>query len=495
MTDVNLVWLKRDLRLSDHQALWHACQQGKPVVVFHLFEPEYWQLPDTSYRQWRFILQSLGSLRQAFSKNGGHLSFYQGDIIATLRKIAQHCRISGLYSHEETGNHWTYQRDTRVSHWCQQHAIPWYQYQQFAVKRGPINRDNWDSFWHRVMDVAPCPMPALRSTRLGPGASEHANASYPGNDQLAAKTAQFGGIQTGERLLESFLAERHTNYLRDVSSPSRGQQYSSRLSPYLAYGCLSLRQVVLKTRQSLLKEETKRTLQAFKSRLHWHCHFIQKLETSPEYERTAIHPDLRGIRTDNFDGDRFKAWAEGQTGIPFVDACMRYLRHTGWLPFRLRAMLTAFSSYHLWLPWQHPAQYLASLFTDYEPGIHYPQIQMQSGTTGMNPFRIYNPIKQGQRLDPDGHFIRRWLPELAHLGNSFIHQPWLCAHVSPDCYPAPIVEVSSAARLARQKLAVHYRQHVSANHTQKVIKTHASRRREGSRRAPPTQHSNQLDLF
>ena len=103
---------------------------------------------------------------------------------------------------------------------------------------------------------------------------------------------------------------------------------------------------------------------------------------------------------------RLAAWEAGETGLPFVDACMRYLRATGWLNFRMRSMLVAVASYHLWLDWRATGPHLARQFTDYEPGIHWPQVQMQSGTTGMNTVRIYNPVKQGRDQDPAGVFTR-----------------------------------------------------------------------------------------
>ena len=193
----------------------------------------------------------------------------------------------------------------------------------------------------------------------------------------------------------------------------------------------------------------RQSLKSFNSRLHWHCHFIQKLEDEPQIEFKNLHSGYDGVRKVGENGDALKAWAAGETGLPFVDACMRYLRENGWLNFRMRAMLMAVASYHLWLHWREPGLELARLFTDYEPGIHWSQVQMQSGTTGINTIRIYNPVKQGKEQDPTGVFIRKWVPELSVIPDVFLHEPWKAensAHVLGSAYPYPIVDYLDAAK-------------------------------------------------
>lgn len=275
---------------------------------------------------------------------------------------------------------------------------------------------------------------------------------------------QRGGRSRGLALLESFLAERGHAYQRELSSPNTAFRSCSRLSPHLAWGSLSLREVVRAGRAA--QALPRRSRRAFDERLHWHCHFIQKLESQPDLEFRELHPLTSGLRDGEADwlalpqAERLAAWSEGRTGLPLVDACMRALAATGWLNFRMRAMVMAVASYHLWLPWRASGLVLARRFVDYEPGIHWSQCQMQSGTTGINTVRIYNPIKQGLDHDPEGVFIRRWLPELAPLPAVFLHQPWL---LDPEQqqqlgwrlghdYPAPLVEPEQAARQARERI-------------------------------------------
>jgi deoxyribodipyrimidine photo-lyase len=200
--------------------------------------------------------------------------------------------------------------------------------------------------------------------------------------------------------------------------------------------------------------ELRESLVSFSGRLHWHCHFIQKLESEPAIEFREFHPSLRGMRPDNPDSALLQAWADGETGYPFLDACMRSLRATGWLNFRMRAMVMSFASYNLWLPWRATGLHLARMFTDYEPGIHWSQVQMQSGTTGINTIRIYNVVKQGYDQDPEGIFVRRWVPELAAVPDGFIHEPWRwdeADSVLGQSYPAPVVDLKASTQAAKDR--------------------------------------------
>ncbi|MCF6329151.1 MAG: FAD-binding domain-containing protein, partial [Henriciella sp.] len=289
---------------------------------------------------------------------------------------------------------------------------------------------------------------------------------------------QIGGRRAAITLLKSFNERRGEPYRRAMSSPLTAVEACSRLSPHLAYGTLSMRETwqAASAARDIHAADGRKTfaasLDSFIARLHWHCHFIQQFESEAGLEHNSRDPAFNDLRDNPAPDDaRLLDWYDGQTGFPFVDACMRALRETGWLNFKMRAMAMSFASHHLWMHWKRPAEWLARRFTDFEPGIHYPQAQRQSGASGMTSARICNPVKQSQEQDPDGIFIRQWVPELANLPTEFIHAPWTApAHVLIESgvtlgstYPQPVIDHVQAARQARSKINAAQRPEASAS--------------------------------
>jgi len=453
-----VVWFKRDLRVQDHAAL--AAARG-PVLPLHVVEPEYWRGADTSPRQWRFQRDALHDLRAALAGIGLPLVVRVGDVVEVLADLQARHGIRALHSHEETGNLWTYARDRAVGGFCRAHGISWTEHRQFAVFRRLDSRDRWAA--RAARHLAAPPLPVAQGLVAVPEVTEGAIPDQPfaWNPEDGLLRPQPAGRAAALSLLEGFLAGRGADYRRGMPSPRTAPRACSRLSPHLAMGSVSMREVMqrLAAAQAELAAMDPRerpiplgAAQSLASRLHWHCHFIQKLESEPELERRAAHPAAEAARRPTAPDDPLLlAWAEGRTGLPFLDACMRSLVATGWLNFRMRAMVQAVASYHLALDWAASGARLARLFTDYEPGIHWPQVQMQSGATGINTPRIYNPVKQGLDQDPEAEFIARWVPEVAHLPPVLRHMPWKLDAL-PAGYPAPVVDVTAAMRAARERL-------------------------------------------
>ena len=464
MTALQVVWFKRDLRVVDHRPLVQAIERG-PALPLYVVEPELWQQPDVSERQWLFCREALLELRQALTGLGQPLVVRSGDVVQVLERARRQFGIDGLWSHEETGNGCTYQRDLRVGAWSRQHGIAWNEIPQFGVTRRMRSRNGWAKRWEAQMTEPITPSPAgLRLLEgIDPGVIPERPCSELPVDGCPQR--QTGGRSLGLRELRDFLQHRAPRYQRAMSSPNTAFTGCSRLSAYLTWGCLSMREVLQTSRN-----HSGRGVSSFESRLHWHCHFIQKLEDQPAIEFSDFHPFMRGIR--QADRERLTAWCEGRTGVPFVDACMRALRAHGWINFRMRAMLMSFASYNLWLPWRDSGLHLARQFVDYEPGIHWSQCQMQSGSTSINTIRIYNPIKQGLDHDPDGVFIRQWCPELRDVPAIHLHEPWALGGGRPE----PIVDVTASMQMAKDRIWEIRRSAGFDRHANAIQRRHGSRK-------------------
>ncbi|OUD08738.1 deoxyribodipyrimidine photolyase [Marivivens niveibacter] len=481
-----IVWFKRDLRLHDHPALAFA---GADAVCTYIFEPEYWTQPDTSGRQFRFLVQSVIELRDDLRARGGDLVIRVGDAVDQLAQLVRETCATRIVAHEETGNAWTYARDLRVIDWARANGVQFDEYTQCGVKRRLGGRGRWQSQrdWFVAQPLISEPAISAVNLRSDPIPNGPFDACIP----------QSGGRQAGLDLLDSFLTRRGRTYQRAMSSPLDGEWACSRLSPHIALGTLSIGEVVQTTarHQAGAGAGWANSYRSFQSRLAWRDHFVQKLEDEPEIETRCMNPAFEGLRDPN--PERLQAWAAGETGLPFVDACMRSLYATGWLNFRMRSMVMSIASYHLWMDWRAPALHLARMFTDYEPGIHWSQVQMQSGTTGINTPRIYNPIKQGKDQDPTGAFTRRWVPELRDVPDAYLQEPWLWAdagRILGRTYPHAIVDPVLAAREARDRIWSVRRSADARHHSAAVIRKHASRKMRSPRRKPTDKNQLSFDL-
>lgn len=481
MISVHLFLFKRDFRFHDHPALSFALNSflvsTDPNKHFLMVtcDPEFdfgSKVYSDFHRQ--FLQESVHDLNRQLEalELTNRVLWAQMNRIDLVKRILKEARICAVYSSEETGNKATFHADLEFQSFLKAYRIPWYQKSQYSVLRGSQLKNHslsWSDHWEQFYVKSPLEKNILAvfqehqnmfSEKSGRFLSKIFDSSLFKTVLPSDQGRQTGGETEGLRRVSVFFEQHAFDYFKSISKPSQAEIHGSRLSPYLAWGNLSLRSLI----QTLRKEQqtnfrARRSLQAFESRLHWRDHFIQRFEQNPQIETENLNPLFNSIRNQS-DQTLHRRFFAGETGYPLVDAVMRCLKQTGFVNFRSRAMITSFYTHHLWLPWQDLAKDLSQIFLDYEPGIHYCQLQMQAGTMGMHTMRIYNPSLQATEKDASGDFIRRWVPELKELPPPFLHRPWDLTPFEEisygfqigKSYPQRIVMTEETGRRARDVL-------------------------------------------
>ncbi|MFC7177520.1 FAD-binding domain-containing protein [Halosegnis marinus] len=491
MTSV-LVWHRSDLRPADNAALAAAVRDGDPAPVF-CFDPQFYGADGLACdARLRFLHESLADLRERYRALGSDLALLCGDPRERLRDLlADH---DALYVNRDVTARYGRDRDDDILAWDGVTAFG-----DDGIDRSGGGRDGWREQATEWMETEPRPAPdALPANPVASETSVDGIESEYGVSPEKRRVPK-GGRGPALKRLDRFVDDL-PGYPGNVSPPAAAEDHCSRLSAYLKFGCLSVREVYSRVADA----PESRGREMYESRLFWNRHYRQKLADWSGWTDEAVNPVFRGLYRAEHDPDLLAAWKEGRTGFPMVDASMRALVETGFINFRMRAMCASFLTYVLREPWQYGADFFYYHLVDADPGINHTQWQSQAGTVGVHPVRVYDPAKQAREYDPDGTFVREYVPELAALPDDHLPRPEKAPLVVLDeaglelgaDYPRPVVDYERRAGEARERFAALSERAREAIGVPEIRRRASlSRRRREEREAPSDDGQASLDSF
>lgn len=463
-------WIRRDLRLADNPALAAAIAQG-PVLPVFILDPVFAtpRYDPASSRRYAFMVAGVRALAEDLKARGVSLHVAEGRPLEVLRALLAASGATAIHAMEDLSPY-ARRRDAEIAAALPLRLTPGVTVHHpggLLTKQGkpytvftPFYR-TWRSL------PAPRPQDCIPVPKRIPGlACAHPAALLPTLDSPPRFPA---GEAEAQRRLTRFLEAGIARYdqQRDVLAADG----TSTLSPYFRFGMLSPREAAVAALSALTAAGSASGAETWLKELVWREFYLAVLFHFPGVLKRAFNPSLREIAWREAPAD-LAAWQQGRTGYPIVDACMRQLLHTGWMHNRGRMIVASFLAKDLLLDWRHGEAWFMDQLIDGDPAANNGGWQWASGvgTDAAPYFRIFNPVTQGERFDPQGHFVRRWVPELAEVPDRYIHAPWtmpaltasLCGVEIGRDYPAPIVDRA----IVRERTIAAYQSAKSASRDQ-----------------------------
>ena len=431
-----LHWFRRDLRVSDNTSLWQAYTESDRLVAVFCWDDAILQSPDVGPARVNFLLRSLEALSRNLESLGHQLVVRRGPPEQVIPALAREVGAVSVFTNRDY-EPYAMARDERVRAALQERSIGFRSHKDAVIheEREVLTRTGtvfsvftpYSRAWKTLPVAGPLP-------RIGaPKSPVPSPPSLPlpnGGEALGHPLAQSlfpAGERAGLQALEAFLEQRVFGYDhgRNVLETIPG---TSQLSPHLRFGTVGIRMVLdrLQTARSRATTATRlKSCDTWLSELIWREFYIQILTNHPRVAAGAFRPEYNQIQWQGTDG-QFDAWCAGQTGYPIVDAAMRCLNATGWMHNRLRMIVAMFLTKDLMISWQRGERYFMRTLVDGDLAANNGGWQWSAGcgTDAAPYFRIFNPVTQGEKCDPDGAFVRQWVPELADAPSDCIQEPW-----------------------------------------------------------------------
>lgn len=449
---IGIWWIRRDVRLADNEALTAVLRHHSHVIPTFILDPRFEQSPYVGDKRRAFLWAGLRQLDADLRQRGSYLVVRQGEPLTELGRLLAETGAAAIYA-EADATPYARQRDRAIAAALPLHLLPGLTvHPPEAVLKADGQPYTVYTPFSKVWKERPLPTPAsvLPTPERIPTPPDIASLPLPETPALPASVPFAPGEAEAQRRLAAFV-EQHTIYRYSDQRNRMDLNGTSQLSPYLRFGMISARQTAvaaLAAAQTAADKETRKGAEVWLNELIWREFYVSILYHFPHVLKGSFRREYNAIPWNN-DPAHFAAWQEGRTGFPIVDAAMRQLAQTGWMHNRARMIVASFLVKDLLIDWRWGERHFMQHLLDGDPANNNGGWQWTAGvgTDAAPYFRIFNPILQGEKFDPNGRYIRTFLLELADVPDAYIHEP---AKMPPleqrrsgvtigQTYPRPII--------------------------------------------------------